>query len=62
MAKYYLYVTIRTHRQDTNFDRSHEQAPFIGIGIAAVEVQMQHVTVSASNSRLLDLPGGAFLF
>jgi hypothetical protein len=61
MAKFIVCAALSDYHTDTNLDsgvpESVEGFPLM----ATVQAQMQQITVSTPNSRLLDLPGGLYL-
>ena len=61
MDHLHLYVTPHTQPSGTNFDSSNSEIDEEYPLMASVEAQMRGVTMSASNSRFLNLPGGAYV-
>ena len=61
MDHLHLYVAPHTLPSVTNFDSSNSEIDEEYPLMASVEAQMRGVTMSASNSRFLNLPGGAYV-
>ncbi|KAI4644917.1 hypothetical protein J4E93_005715 [Alternaria ventricosa] len=61
MDHIYLYICPYIQQSMTNFDSSNSEIDEGYPLMASVEAQMRGVTMSAPNSRFLNLPGGAYV-